>query len=145
MTSQRESRKIVASIVGLGYSLGMITVAEGVETEEQADMLLWLGCELGRVGSMGTLCGCAHSDMVAAAPRTLSSAMSTQRKQGGIFSLRRLPDQRLAELRAIYDGSPVGLCFLDRIFATSASISACDMNGAPVAAHIGKTVGGDDS
>jgi len=45
MTKRRESRKIVAAIVGLGQSLGMATIAEGVETEEQADMLIWLGCE----------------------------------------------------------------------------------------------------
>jgi EAL domain-containing protein (putative c-di-GMP-specific phosphodiesterase class I) len=42
MTRQRESRKIVATVVGLGQSLGLTTVAEGVETQEQADMLLWL-------------------------------------------------------------------------------------------------------
>jgi PAS domain S-box-containing protein len=142
MTSQRESRKIVASIVGLGYSLGMITVAEGVETEEQADMLLWLGCELAQGWLYGHPLPAAHiPDMVAAAPRTLSSAMSTQRKQGGIFSLEALPDQRLAELRAIYDGSPVGLCFLDRnLRYVSLNQRLADMNGAPVAAHIGKTV-----
>ena len=48
MTEKRESRKIVAAVVGLGHSLDMITVAEGVETKEQADILLWLGCELGQ-------------------------------------------------------------------------------------------------
>ncbi len=46
MTETRESRKIVAAIIGLGHSLGLFTVAEGVETEEQADMLLCLGCEM---------------------------------------------------------------------------------------------------
>jgi len=47
MTEKRESRKIVAAVVGLGQSLGLTTVAEGVETQEQANMLLWLGCDLG--------------------------------------------------------------------------------------------------
>jgi EAL domain-containing protein (putative c-di-GMP-specific phosphodiesterase class I) len=56
MTGKRESRKIVAAVVGLGHSLGMITVAEGVETEEQANMLLWLGATWGRAGSTGALC-----------------------------------------------------------------------------------------
>jgi len=32
MASKNESRKIVAAVVGLGYSLDMTTVAEGVET-----------------------------------------------------------------------------------------------------------------
>ena len=46
MLTRRESRKIVAAIIGLGQSLGLMTVAEGVEDEAQADMLLWLGCDL---------------------------------------------------------------------------------------------------
>jgi EAL domain-containing protein (putative c-di-GMP-specific phosphodiesterase class I) len=40
-----ESRKIAAAVVGLGQSLGLKTVAEGVETRNQAEMLLWLGCD----------------------------------------------------------------------------------------------------
>ena len=48
MTEQRDSRKIVAAVVGLGQSLGLTTVAEGVETAEQAEMLRWMGCELGQ-------------------------------------------------------------------------------------------------
>jgi EAL domain-containing protein (putative c-di-GMP-specific phosphodiesterase class I) len=43
MIQRRESRKIVAAVVGLGQSLGLTTVAEGIETREQAEMLLWLG------------------------------------------------------------------------------------------------------
>ena len=50
MTERRESRKIVAGVVGLGQSLGLRTVAEGIETREQAETMLWLGCELGQVG-----------------------------------------------------------------------------------------------
>ena len=48
MTERRESRKIVSAVVGLGQSLGMVTIAEGVETQEQAEMLLLFGCELGQ-------------------------------------------------------------------------------------------------
>ena len=48
MTKKRESRQIVAAVVGLGQSLGLITVAEGIETREQAEMMLWLGCEYGQ-------------------------------------------------------------------------------------------------
>ena len=48
MTYRRESRKIAATVLGLGYSLGLTTVAEGIETREQADMLFYLGCELGQ-------------------------------------------------------------------------------------------------
>ena len=43
MTKQRDSRKIVAAVVGLGQSLGLNTVAEGIETQEQFEMLLLAG------------------------------------------------------------------------------------------------------
>jgi diguanylate cyclase (GGDEF)-like protein len=39
-----ESAKIVASIIGLSRSLGVEVVAEGVETERDAEVLLRLGC-----------------------------------------------------------------------------------------------------
>lgn len=48
MTDKRESRKIVFAVVELGQSLGLIRVAEGIETLEQAERMLWLGCELGQ-------------------------------------------------------------------------------------------------
>ncbi len=48
MTHTRESRKIAAAIVGLGNSLSLTTVAEGIEDQTIADMLLWLGCDIGQ-------------------------------------------------------------------------------------------------
>ena len=48
MTSQRDSRKIVAAVVGLGLSLGLETVGEGIEEKEHADRLFSLGCDLGQ-------------------------------------------------------------------------------------------------
>jgi EAL domain-containing protein (putative c-di-GMP-specific phosphodiesterase class I) len=42
------SERIVGSIVALGRSLEMEVVAEGVETAEQRDALLSLGCDLGQ-------------------------------------------------------------------------------------------------
>jgi diguanylate cyclase (GGDEF)-like protein len=43
-----QGRGIVAAIVRLGHSLSMTTVAEGVETDEQATALLEVGCEIGQ-------------------------------------------------------------------------------------------------
>jgi PAS domain S-box-containing protein len=44
-------------------------------------------------------------------------------------------------LQAIYDGAPVGLCFLDRKMRyVSINQLLADMNGAPMAAYLGKTV-----
>ncbi|MEP9351516.1 EAL domain-containing protein [Xanthobacter sp. KR7-225] len=39
-------RKIIASMIGLGHALRLVTVAEGVETREQAEWLRSRGCEL---------------------------------------------------------------------------------------------------
>jgi diguanylate cyclase (GGDEF)-like protein len=41
-----ESAKIVAAIVGLGKSLGVPTIAEGVETQRDAEVLRALGCTI---------------------------------------------------------------------------------------------------
>ena len=41
-------RKIVDAIVGLGHSLGLVTVAEGIEDIASADRLSALGCQLGQ-------------------------------------------------------------------------------------------------
>jgi PAS domain S-box-containing protein len=52
-----------------------------------------------------------------------------------------LPSQRLAQLQAIYDGVPVGLCFLDRnLRYLSLNKRIARMNGVPAAAHLGRTV-----
>ena len=42
------SRKIVAAVVGLGHSLGLPIVAEGVEEERDAETLRELGCDAGQ-------------------------------------------------------------------------------------------------
>jgi PAS domain S-box-containing protein len=142
MTTERESRKIVAAVVGLGHSLDMTTVAEGVETEEQADILLRLGCEL----AQGWLYGRPVSaqripDVIAASTCARSNGRSPHSKEGAISSLEALPAQRLAQLQAIYDGAPVGLCFLDRnLRYVSLNQRLADLNGAPMPAHIGRTV-----
>jgi len=48
MENDGESGKIVAAVVGLGQSLGLTTVAEGVETPETAALLKRLGCDIGQ-------------------------------------------------------------------------------------------------
>ncbi len=48
MTQSSESGKIVAAVIGLGHSLGLPTVAEGVEDVATADMLAEMGCDIGQ-------------------------------------------------------------------------------------------------
>jgi PAS domain S-box-containing protein len=140
MTSTRESRKIVAAIVGLGHSLDLITVAEGIETKVQAEMLLCLGCKLGQGWLYGKPSSAdAIPGMVASKRRARVSRVSKPGERTGASSLEALPTQRLAQLQAIYDGAPVGLCFLDRnLHYVSINRRLAEMNGVPVVDHIGR-------
>ncbi len=143
MSTRRESRKIVAAIIGLGQSLGLTTVAEGVEDERQADMLLWLGCDL----AQGFLYGRPVSD--GRLERFVQEQKKTVRREAGRppnpedseFEMDALPSQRLSQLQAIYDGAPVGLCFVDRNERyVSLNKRLAEMNRAPIVAHLGRTV-----
>jgi len=144
MTNSKESRKIVAAVVGLGQSLGITTVAEGIETDEQDEMLLWLGCDQGQ----GWLYGRAVP------PEELAAAFAQPRERiavwpvadgksahGSMSGFETLPAVRLAQLRAVYDGAPVGLAFLDRDMRyVTLNRRLAEMNGPPLAAHLGRTV-----
>ena len=48
MAENNENAEIVRTIIGLAQNLGMDVVAEGVETQEQLDMLKALNCEYGQ-------------------------------------------------------------------------------------------------
>ncbi|MDJ1175559.1 putative bifunctional diguanylate cyclase/phosphodiesterase [Roseofilum capinflatum] len=48
MGASHEDREIVRMIVSLGHTLGMDIIAEGVETQEDAEALRLLNCELGQ-------------------------------------------------------------------------------------------------
>jgi diguanylate cyclase (GGDEF)-like protein/PAS domain S-box-containing protein len=47
-TRDRKNEEIIRSIVALGTGLGLDVVAEGIETAEQRDLLVTLGCEYGQ-------------------------------------------------------------------------------------------------
>ncbi|WP_236657488.1 sensor domain-containing phosphodiesterase [Acidisarcina polymorpha] len=139
MTENRESRKIVSAVVGLGQSLGLTTVAEGVETGEQAEMLLLLGCEMGQGWLFGKPVPAERlSDAITMrAPVRLRPNSSVWRD----ISYNSPPGQRLSHLQALYDGAPVGLAFLSpelRYISINQQLAA--MNGAPVHSHLGRLV-----
>jgi diguanylate cyclase (GGDEF)-like protein len=46
--ADEESRKIIDSIIGLSHALGLITVAEGIETDQEAAWITEHGSELGQ-------------------------------------------------------------------------------------------------
>lgn len=97
-------RRIVSAVVGLGQSLDITVVAEGVETEAEAAILRGLGCPLGQGWLYGKGVPAAEAQKVyerfpeKAAPASL---------------LDTSPFQQLHQLETLYDQAPVGLCFLD--------------------------------
>lgn len=141
MATNRNSRKIVAAVVGLGQSLGLLTVAEGVETVEEARILLWLGCDLGQGWLYGKAAAADEMpSMISAKPQIYSPYMPSPTEGSSMMSLETLPAQRLAQLQAVYDGAPVGLCFLDRnLRYISLNRHLAEMNGKPIKEHLGKT------
>lgn len=142
MKDKRESRKIVASVISLGHSLELITVAEGIETAEQAEMLFWMGCNYGQGWFYGRPGG--REEIPGMLTRTLivrGDEPASEINPGLGVTLESVPAHRLAQLQAIYDGAPVGLCFLDRqLRYVSLNQQLARMNGVPAAEHIGRRV-----
>jgi len=104
-------------------------------------MLLWLGCDLGQGWFYGKPAP-AHEipRLVAGLPLPGSPYLPAPFDADSITSNEASPTQRFAQLQAIYDGAPVGLCFLDRNMRyVSLNRRLAEMNGKPVIAHIGRT------
>ena len=142
MTEKRDSRKIVAAVVGLGQSLGLTTVAEGIESQEQAEMMLWLGCELGQGYYYGRPMPEEDLAECISLPRErFVTADLSAWKRISVNDLSVSPSQRLAQLQAVYDGAPVGLAFVDQnLRYVNLNKKLADMNGAPLNEHLGSKV-----
>lgn len=142
MTTERESRKIVAAVVGLGQSLGLKTIAEGIETRKQSDMLARLGCDMGQGWCYGRPAPAEElpSLIEMRRPRAvLRSSDSGVRR--AVVCREGLPSQRLAQLQAVYDGAPVGLAFLDRdLKYININRRLAEMHGLSIEDHYGKTL-----
>ncbi|UWU26083.1 EAL domain-containing protein (plasmid) [Rhizobium sp. CB3060] len=97
-------RRIAAAVIGLGKSLGITTVAEGIETAAQEAILRNLGCDLGQ----GWLYGKGER----------SDEALGKLKHRGVSGecgrpLDTSPFQQFHQLATLYDQAPVGLCFVD--------------------------------
>jgi PAS domain S-box-containing protein len=139
MVEKRDSRKIVAAVVGLGQSLGLTTVAEGIETQEQAEIMLWLGCDLGQGYFYGRPMPAEHlAASVAADRHGIVAIKRSAWKRISAIHLDVSPAQRLAQLQAIYDGAPVGLAFIDKqLRYVNLNKRLADINGFAVEDHLG--------
>lgn len=143
IVSRRESRKIVAAILGLGQSLGMVTVAEGVEEPEQAEMLIRLGCDMGQGWLYGQPAG--QHDLLRIVEERHAKAgrqeVPSPSFAGASLHMDSLPTQRLSQLQAIYDSAPVGLCFLDtNLRYVSLNRRMAEIHDLPIVTHLGLTV-----
>lgn len=102
MEEDPTSRKIVASVIDLGQSLGMTVVAEGVETYGQLALLRRLGCDV----AQGFFLGRPVESKPQANPAYPAGSLRCSR----LNPSRR---QKLFQLEAIYRSSPNALAFLD--------------------------------
>lgn len=105
MLSQKESRKIVTAVVGLGQSLDCPVIAEGVETMEQAELLRRIGCPF----AQGQLFGNAvPAEQV---PPLLRAA--AQQMEPSPPRIQLSVDQRNHQITSIYEASAILIAFLD--------------------------------
>jgi EAL domain-containing protein (putative c-di-GMP-specific phosphodiesterase class I) len=117
MEEHRQSRKIVAAVVGLGHSLGLAVVAEGVETAAQADLLRGMGCKL----AQGYLFG--RPTPAGLVPEVLSDrASSMNDAESSVPMSLELRAHRLAEA---YESDAV-VAFMDPTGTVVASSTAFD-------------------
>jgi len=105
-------------------------------------MLLRLDCKMGQGWLYGRPLPAGRiPQMVETEPWMRPASYSMDGNDGTVSSLEALPAQRLSQLQAIYDGAPVGLCFLDcNLRYVSINQRLADMSGAPVAAYLGRKV-----
>ena len=133
MGESADSRKIIGAVIGLGQSLGSPVVAEGVETESQAETLSRLGCEY----AQGWLFG-------RPVPAEEVPAVLRARGEAAQEPIQRhlSDDQRLGQLEAAYAAAPTGLLFLDRALRIRAANRYCaTIMGLEPRAMIGRAVG----
>jgi EAL domain-containing protein (putative c-di-GMP-specific phosphodiesterase class I) len=73
------TRKIIAAVIGLGRDLGLETVAEGVETAEEAGLLSEMRCDMAQGWYFGRPAAADEIPrMISEAPCNCASALLVQ-------------------------------------------------------------------
>jgi PAS domain S-box-containing protein len=106
-------------------------------------MLICLGCHIGQGWLYGKAVPAAMAtEQVLAQPSRAEVAYPSRDIALNVMSaLEALPRERLAQLQAIYEGAPVGICFLDRqLRYISLNQRMAEINNLPLEAHLGRTV-----
>jgi EAL domain-containing protein (putative c-di-GMP-specific phosphodiesterase class I) len=142
MAEERENRKIVAATIALGRSLGLTVVGEGIETEQNARVLTWLGCELGQGWLFGRPAPAHELGAMLTRPAVPGQELfAVNGAEAARCSLEALPDRQVALLQAIYDGVPAYICLLDReLRYVSLNLRLAALNGRSVEEHLGRRV-----
>lgn len=104
MLDKKDSRKIISSVVGLGRSLDMDVIAEGIETDEQAEMLRGIGC----LYAQGYLFGKPVSATESGLMLTTASGKGFNRRVA-----RLSLDQRAHQISSMYAVPGTSICFLN--------------------------------
>jgi PAS domain S-box-containing protein len=141
MNDRRESRKIVATIIGLSQSLGLTIVAEGIEDKAHADILFYLGAELGQGWLFGRAVSAGKVHAMIAKKVLASPSWTPLTATDMAFHVEAAPAQRLAFFNALFQGAPVGLFFLDRNFRyLNHNKRLTEISGAALGSRVGATM-----
>jgi PAS domain S-box-containing protein len=140
MVRSRESRKIVGAVLELAHNLGLQTVGEGVETEEQCELLFRLGCQRGQGWLYGMPQPFGEGSKATLCPARMECARMQCRAALQQPTAVQAASDLAAQLKALYDGAPVGLCLLDKEMRyVSINRFLADINGVPIHEHLGRT------
>ncbi|HEV2575914.1 MAG TPA: EAL domain-containing protein [Acidobacteriaceae bacterium] len=143
ITETRQSRKITAAVIGLGLSLGLTTVAEGIEHQSQANLLAWQGCSLGQGFLYGKAVPAAELLGILARPEPFPGVNTEAPPaiSSRFLSVDAQPTERFSQLRAIYDGAPVGLGFVNtQLRYVNLNQRLAQSNNKPIESHLGRKV-----
>jgi len=141
MTKHRESRKIVAAVIGLCHSLGVDSVAEGIENHSQLEMLRSLGYGSGQGWLFGRPAPTADATAVLGPARQTTATQLSEIAEQVALRLEALPIQSLWQVHALYEGSSVGLAFVDpNLHYLAVNERLAEMHGIPVTAFPGRSV-----